>query len=294
MGKYLKLFETHAEYESFIQTDYDKPNVSLCAQENEVHYNPWVETKVVAKFNVTSTSNETLIIGIYSRNAKNSYSEIEIDGIVQPNVVSAYTFDTLGEHTVKYTLKNKTQIAYAAFYSCRNLTSIAIPNSVTNMGPSTFSYCNSLTSVTFGNSITYINEYDFQDCSGLTEVTIPNSVTNIKGYAFSGCKSLTSITIPNSVTSIGNNAFVGCTSLVNIEIPDNVNTIKDNVFNYCSNLSNIIVKSTTPPTLGTKVFDNNATGRKIYVPSASVDAYKAAANWSTYTADIEPIPTALG
>lgn len=42
MGKYLKKFGTHADYESFTQTgDFIKPNVSLCVQENEVHYNPW-------------------------------------------------------------------------------------------------------------------------------------------------------------------------------------------------------------------------------------------------------------
>ena len=265
------------------------PNVSYCEDKNDVHYNPYVETRVVAVYNVTDTSQPTKIIGLYSANAKNSYTEIEIDGVVQPNVVNTYTFDTIGEHTVKYTLKDKTKIAYAAFYQCGNLKSITIPNSVTNMETSIFYYCTSLTSVTFGNSITNINAYDFQGCSSLTEVTIPNSVTSIGGYAFTACESLTSITIPNSVTSIGNNAFVNCTSLVNIEIPDNVNTINNNVFKYCSNLSNIIVKATTPPTLGTEVFNNNASGRKIYVPSASVDTYKAAVNWSTYAADIEAI-----
>ena len=40
MGKYLKLFDTHAEYESFIQTDFDRPNVSYCMDNDEVHYNP--------------------------------------------------------------------------------------------------------------------------------------------------------------------------------------------------------------------------------------------------------------
>ena len=42
MGKYIKLFNTHAEYEAFIQTnDFIKPNVSHCVQEDDVHYNPW-------------------------------------------------------------------------------------------------------------------------------------------------------------------------------------------------------------------------------------------------------------
>jgi hypothetical protein len=46
---------------------------------------------------------------------------------------------------------------------------------------------------------------------------------------------------------------------------------------------------TTPPTLEYEVFENNASGRKIYVPAASVDAYKAAEGWSEYADDIEPI-----
>ena len=41
MGKYLKLFETHAEYTSYISgSDKVLPNVSYCEDNNEVHYNP--------------------------------------------------------------------------------------------------------------------------------------------------------------------------------------------------------------------------------------------------------------
>ena len=44
MAKYLKLFKNHAQYETFIggggDTPFVKPNVSLCIEENEVHYNP--------------------------------------------------------------------------------------------------------------------------------------------------------------------------------------------------------------------------------------------------------------
>ena len=42
MGKYLKKFENHASYEENRQ-NLILPNVSLCAQENEVHYNPYVD-----------------------------------------------------------------------------------------------------------------------------------------------------------------------------------------------------------------------------------------------------------
>ena len=42
MQQYLKQFTNHSQYESYIATDYVKPNVSYCVQQNEVHYNPWV------------------------------------------------------------------------------------------------------------------------------------------------------------------------------------------------------------------------------------------------------------
>ncbi len=42
-----------------------------------------------------------------------------------------------------------TSIASSAFYFCRSLTSITIPNSVTSIGDYAFSYCHSLTTITF-------------------------------------------------------------------------------------------------------------------------------------------------
>ena len=43
MSVYIKKFSGHTDYSSFIQTDdFVKPNVSLCVQENDVHYNKQV------------------------------------------------------------------------------------------------------------------------------------------------------------------------------------------------------------------------------------------------------------
>ena len=60
-------------------------------------------------------------------------------------------------------------------------------------------------------------------------------------------------------------------------------------FEKCTSLNSVTVYALTPPTLGTNVFNNNATGRKIYVPAASLNLYKAATNWSIYTDDIVAI-----
>ena len=122
MSLFLKLFGTTAEYNTYTAdtANFIKPNVS-CAMDDltNVHYNPWVETRVVAKYNVTSSPTP---IGY---NAYTSgFSAIEIDGVVQPSVTSAYTFNTTGEHTVKYTLTDPTSIGNSAFRNCSSLKNI--------------------------------------------------------------------------------------------------------------------------------------------------------------------------
>ena len=115
-----------------------------------------------------------------------------------------------------YQGKPVTSIGKKAFYCCKALTSITIPDSVTSIRDSAFSHCSSLTSITIPNSVTSIGESAFRGCSSLTSITIPNSVTSIGEQAFQGCSSLTSITIPNSVTSIGDWAFSFCKALTTI------------------------------------------------------------------------------
>ena len=132
-----------------------------------------------------------------------------------------------------------TNISDWAFEGCCSLTSVTIPDSVTSIGESAFSGCSSLTSIAIPDSVTSIDNYAFRYCSSLTSVTIPDGVTSIDYFAFSGCSSLTSVTIPDGVTSIGEYAFSGCSSLTNVTIPDSVTSIGYDAFGGCSSLTSV-------------------------------------------------------
>ena len=109
----------------------------------------------------------------------------------------------------------------------------------------------------------------------IKSITLPPALTSICDSAFLECSSLTSITIPNSVTSIGDYAFSDCPSLTSITIPNSVTSIGDEAFRGCSSLTSITCLGTTPPTLGTGVF-NDTKLSAVYIPDNTLSAYQTA------------------
>ena len=208
-----------------------------------------------------------------------------------------------------------TTIGDSAFAHCISLTSITIPDSVTTIGDHAFRNCSSLskfngkyasedgrclivdgvlnsfapaglTEYTIPNSVVTIGDEAFAWCRSLTSVTIPNSVTSIGISAFDQCTKLNRVSIGNSVSVIGVSAFRDCESLKSVEIPATVASIGDYAFVNCESLNSVYCNPPTPPTGGFNMFSSNASGRKIYVPTESVEAYKSASYWSSYTGAI--------
>ena len=186
-------------------------------------------------------------------------------------------------------LNGVTKIGIKAFDRLSGCNSITIPPSVTDFDSYAFSGSSSLNSVT----IDYASNatFGYAQFAGLpiTSLTIGSNPTRIPSTMFSGCTKLTSLDIPSNISSIGSGAFESCTGLTSLVIPSNVLSIDNKAFSKCSGLTSVTVESTTPPKLGSYVF--NYTSCPIYVPPESVDAYKAASGWSNYASRIQAIPT---
>ena len=146
-----------------------------------------------------------------------------------------------------YSIRKGTKIVcdeafrWSKFIGCRSLTSLVIPDSVTNIGDYAFWGCSDLADIVIPDGVTSIGDYAFEGCESLRSVVIPDGVTSIGDYVFSGCRSLTDIVIPNSVTSIRDGAFFGCSDLADIVIPDGITSIGDRAFMGCSSLSSLVI-----------------------------------------------------
>ena len=115
-------------------------------------------------------------------------------------------------------------IGNGAFAFSGSLTSVTIPDSVTNLGIFAFFACSNLTTATISTNLTSIGISAFDSCASLTNVTIPDGVLNIGSSTFQNCAALTSVTIPAGVASIGQYAFDSCASLLTIVVdPQNTN-----------------------------------------------------------------------
>ncbi len=207
-----------------------------------------VEICNLSALTITAGSSNNGSVGYY---AKNIYTSTEgASKLVNQDDYIFYCDSENNEYLLVGYIGNNTELTLPAsvngqnykiyqyaFYHCTNITSVTIPNTVTNIDSYMFYKCTGLVSVTIPGSVKTIGDYAFNGCKNLANVTISSGVENIGACAFSGCVNLSTLSLPESVTTIGNSAFSGCSKLTTITIPNSIKSIGNYAFDNCTNLT---------------------------------------------------------
>ncbi len=171
-----------------------------------------------------------------------------------------------------------------AFCGLHSLESITVSLGTTCHSPSScFFECLSLKGITVPTSCDRINRTMFSRCYNLESISLPRHPVSFDVGVFQSDFSLKYCSVPDNVTKVSNETFYECRILEELSIPDSVSEIGSCAFYRCYGMKEIYFYTTTPPTLSyTNAFDNIPSDCIIYVPSASLEEYKAATNWSTF------------
>ena len=136
------------------------------------------------------------------------------------------------------------KISDSAFYECKELWEINLPESLTYLGKYVFCGCKKLQAVSIPAGVKHISFKAFQYCRELSSLTLAEGVTQIGDYAFASCNELTEVSFPSSLRRIGVQSFAR-TSLRSLTLPEGVERIEEGAFEACT----CIVSVTLPKSL---------------------------------------------
>lgn len=160
----------------------------------------------------------------------------------------------------------------------------------TSIGAYSFQHVYNLKNVILPSNVTSMGLYAFANCYGLTKIVIPSKLIPSR-YMFQACYSLYYAIIPNNVTIIESYLFRNCYNLKRVVIPPTVTSMGDYVFQDCFIATEYIILPQNPPTLSNNSLFTNINGIcKMWVPRGSLQAYKSATNWTTYSKYMFEIP----
>ena len=132
--------------------------------------------------------------------------------------------------TVTFAEGSKLQsIGNNAFYMCKSLSDINLPDSVKSIENEAFYACRSLEAINFGTQLHEIEKRAFYS-SGLKAVDIPDNVTKLGERAFFDCNDMLELALGTGLDGIPDGTFGYCQSLIEIEFPSNITYIGDNAF----------------------------------------------------------------
>ena len=234
-----------------------------------------------------------------NRQAFDGCTSLRIDELYLPNLKTINGgFDSCDIRKIT-NLGSITKVG--GFSNNTNLISVVLPETVTTINGSAFTDCTSLTTINIPETVTTIGYRTFNNCTSLVidELYLPNLQT-LNTFSFNQVQRISRITSLGQITTLPNSCFrlVQCDSII---LPNTLLTIKgqgslplcpaivlpESVTNIEECLKgntvivNFICKATVPPSVGGNNWIETNALQAIYVPDASVEAYKTATNWSS-------------
>ena len=162
----------------------------------------------------------------------------------------------------------------SAFYNCTGLTALSLPSGLKTLEGSAFYNCTGLKSISFPDGLSSIGSSAFYGCTGLTALSLPSGLTTLSDFAFQNCSGVTEFSLPEGCYTLWQGVFKN-SGVTKVILPSTLTQVREN--NLTEKLQTIYCQATYPPS----VYSGNTISPdcNVYVPDASVDAYKAAEVW---------------
>lgn len=130
--------------------------------------------------------------------------------------------------------KPVTAIGGDCCFSCGNMKSILLPDSITEIGIQAFAMCKGLTEIDLPDSITTIGELAFRDCTGLKRIVMPSGLKRLETGTFCFCylPDDAEIALKEGLESIESRIFSsgGLRLGFTLKLPQSVKTIANGAF----------------------------------------------------------------
>ena len=202
--------------------------------------------------------------------------------------IGDYAFDGCQKVLISKLPDNLEIIGTHAFRFCSMLSWMSLPESLRSIAGFAFDHCKSLNLTKLPSGLTRIEDGVFANCPSISPESLPSGLTFLGRWAFFECFSFNPklLQLPAGLEYIAESAFNGC-GFSEISIPEKVEYIGPHAFERCNLLRKVTVQPITPPEMEDTFLGDNAD--EIFVPSASLEKYKTAKNWSEWETKYKPL-----